>query len=137
MLYEGDGGWFVLLQLGDSEPGFMKSGQSSQAEIFWRPFTGQGPWVAVDVDDVDREYTRIRALGVEIAVDLRDEPRGDRHFVVADPKASASTWFSMAIRRQPTAEHRGNAAHQRGHARPLFLRLFFGTALPRLACISS
>ena len=85
VLYEGDDGWFVLLQLGDSELGFMQPGQTSQAEIFRRPFTGQGIWVAVDVDDVDREYARIQALGVEIAVALRDEPWGDRHFVVIDP----------------------------------------------------
>lgn len=85
VLYEGDGGWFVLLKLGGSELGFMKPELTSQAEIFRRPFTGQGMWVAVDVDDVDREYARIRSLGVEIAMDLRDEPWGDRHFVVADP----------------------------------------------------
>lgn len=85
VLYEGDDGWFVLLQLGDSELGFMQPGQTAQAEIFRRPFTGQGMWVAVDVDDVDREYARIQALGVEIAVALRDEPWSDRHFVVIDP----------------------------------------------------
>lgn len=85
VLYEGDDGWFVLLRLGDSELGFMKPGLASQAEIFRRPFTGQGMWVAVDVDDVDREYARIQALGVEIVVALRDEPWGDRHFVIADP----------------------------------------------------
>lgn len=85
VLYEGEDGWFVLLRLGDSELGFMKPGQASQAEIFRRPFTGQGIWVAVDVDDVDREYARIQTLGVEMAVPLRDEPWGDRHFVVVDP----------------------------------------------------
>ena len=85
VLYEGDDGWFVLLRLGDSELGFMKPGLASQAEIFRRPFTGQGMWVAVDVDDVDREYSRIQALGVEIVVALRDEPWGDRHFVIVDP----------------------------------------------------
>jgi uncharacterized glyoxalase superfamily protein PhnB len=85
VLYEGDDGWFVLLQLGGSELGFMQPGQASQAAIFQRPFTGQGIWVAVDVDDVDREYARIQALGVEIVVALRDEPWGDRHFVIVDP----------------------------------------------------
>ncbi len=85
VLYEAEDGWFVLLRLGESELAFMKPGQASQAEIFRRPFLGQGMWVAVDVDDVDREYARIQALGVEMAVPLRDEPWGDRHFVVIDP----------------------------------------------------
>ncbi|KAB2325678.1 glyoxalase/bleomycin resistance/extradiol dioxygenase family protein [Betaproteobacteria bacterium SCN1] len=85
VLYEGEGGWFVLLRLGGGELAFMRPGLASQAEIFRRPFAGQGMWVAVEADDVDREYARLQALGAEIAVALRDEPWGDRHFVVVDP----------------------------------------------------
>lgn len=85
VLYEGDDGWFVLLRLGESELGFMRPGLASQAPLFRAAFAGQGVWVAVDVDDVDAHYARIRALGVPIEVDLRDEPWGDRHFVVVDP----------------------------------------------------
>jgi Uncharacterized protein conserved in bacteria len=42
-------------------------------------------WIAVEVEDADAEYKRMQALGVPIEVDLRDEPWGDRHFVVVDP----------------------------------------------------
>lgn len=85
VLYEGEDGWFVLLQLGDSELGFMKPDLPSQAGIFRRAFNGQGLWVAVDVDDADAEYRRIKSLGVPIEAELRDEPWGDRHFVIVDP----------------------------------------------------
>lgn len=85
VLYEGEDGWFVLLQLGDSEPGFMKPGLESQASIYRPAFKGQGVWIAVDVEDVNAEYRRIKALGVTIEVEIRDEPWGDRHFVVVDP----------------------------------------------------
>ncbi len=85
VLYEGEGGWFVLLGLGESELGFMKPGLEFQAPIYRAAFQGQGMWVTVDVEDVDTEYTRIRSLGVSIAVELRDEPWGDRHFAVLDP----------------------------------------------------
>lgn len=85
VLYEGEDGWFVLLQLGESELGFMKPGIPSQAGIFRQEFKGQGMWVAVDVDDVDAEYVRIKSLGVPIESELRDEPWGDRHFVIVDP----------------------------------------------------
>ena len=85
VLYEGEGGWFVLLGLGESELGFMKPELDFQAPIYRRAFQGQGMWITVDVDDVDAEYARIRGLGVPIEVELRDEPWGDRHFAVVDP----------------------------------------------------
>jgi hypothetical protein len=40
VIYEGEGSWFVLLQLGNSEPGFMKPNLGSQAEIYRSPFQG-------------------------------------------------------------------------------------------------
>lgn len=85
VLHEEEGGWFVLLRLGDSELGFMKPNQGSQAAVFRPAFEGRGVWIAVEVEDADAEYKRMQALGVPIEVDLRDEPWGDRHFVVVDP----------------------------------------------------
>ncbi|HBH40032.1 MAG TPA: glyoxalase/bleomycin resistance/extradiol dioxygenase family protein [Curvibacter sp.] len=85
VLYEGEGGWFVLLCLGESELGFMKPGLDFQAPIYRPAFQGQGMWITVDVDDVDAQYARIRGLGTPIEVELRDEPWGDRHFAVRDP----------------------------------------------------
>lgn len=85
VIYEGDNNWFVLLKLGESELGFMKPGLRSQATIYRAAFQGQGVWIAIDVDDVDAEYQRIKSLGTLIEADIRDEPWGDRHFVVVDP----------------------------------------------------
>jgi uncharacterized glyoxalase superfamily protein PhnB len=85
VIYEGEGGWFVLLQLGDSELGFMKPNLDFQAAVFRPKFQGQGMWFAVDVKDVEAEYKRIQAMGVPIEAALRDEPWGDRHFVIVDP----------------------------------------------------
>ena len=77
--------WFVLLRLGQTELGFMKPGLEFQAPIFRSAFRGEGAWIAVDVHDVEAEHARIRALGVAIAADLREEPWGDKHFVILDP----------------------------------------------------
>lgn len=85
VLYEGEDGWFALLQLGGSEIGFMKPNLPSQPSIYRPEFMGQGVWVAVDVADVDAEYVRIKSLGVPIESELRDELWGDRHFVIVDP----------------------------------------------------
>lgn len=85
VIYEGEGGWFVLLRLGESELGLMQADLPTQAPLFRQPLQGPGMWISVDVDDVDAQYERIRALGVPIEVALCDEPWGDRHFVVLDP----------------------------------------------------
>ena len=85
VLYEGEGDWVALLLLGGCELGFMKPGLPSQAPIFRPVFQGQGLWIAIDVDDAQSEYERIQALGVPIELHMRDEPWGDRHFVVVDP----------------------------------------------------
>lgn len=85
VLYEGEDDWIVLLQLGGSELAFMRPDLPGQSSLFRPAFQGQGIWVAVDVDEVDAEYARIKSLGVPIEVELRDEPWGDRHFVIVDP----------------------------------------------------
>ena len=80
-----DSDWFVLLGSGESQLGFMAPNLESQAPIFRNAFQGQGTWLAIDVEDVDAEYSRIQSLGVPIEVPIRDEAWGDRHFVVVDP----------------------------------------------------
>ncbi len=77
--------WFVLLKLGTSELGFLSPERADQAPIFRRAFQGQGVWIAVESENVDADYARIKALNVPIEVPLRDEPWGDRHFAVVDP----------------------------------------------------
>ncbi len=46
---------------------------------------GRGFWLNLDVADADAEYTRLRALGVEISEPPQDRPWGERSFEVRDP----------------------------------------------------
>lgn len=39
----------------------------------------------IEVDDVDEEYARLAASGVDMLQELRDEPWGQRHFIVDAP----------------------------------------------------
>jgi catechol 2,3-dioxygenase-like lactoylglutathione lyase family enzyme len=41
--------------------------------------------LTIHVDDVDEAYERAQRLGAEIALEIRDEEYGQRHFVVVDP----------------------------------------------------
>ena len=47
--------------------------------------------IYVSVDEVDGLYERLKASGVEIAVDLRDQPYGMRDFSVRDPAGNFVT----------------------------------------------
>ena len=83
IVFESD--WFVLLELGGGEIGFLLPGLEAQAKPFRAPLQGQGMWITIDVEDVDATCARFQQMDVNIEVPLRDEPWGDRHFVVLDP----------------------------------------------------
>lgn len=68
-----------------AEVAFLLPDHASQQPLFQPVFAGKGIFFTIEVTDVDAEYTRIKALGVPIAVALRDEPWGDRHFAIVDP----------------------------------------------------
>lgn len=63
----------------------MQPELATQAPIFRPAFAGRGVWITLEVADADAEYRRLRALDAPIELELRDEPWGDRHFVVRDP----------------------------------------------------
>jgi catechol 2,3-dioxygenase-like lactoylglutathione lyase family enzyme len=44
-----------------------------------------GVLISVEVDDVDQTWARAAALGAPVGQALRDEPFGQRHFMVSDP----------------------------------------------------
>lgn len=45
----------------------------------------QGILINFEVEDVDEEYTLAQQAGLDIRLSLRDEPFGQRHFIVAAP----------------------------------------------------
>lgn len=68
-----------------AELSFLLPNHPSQQPLFQPEFAGKGMFLTIEVDNVDEEYRRIQALGVPIAIELRDEPWGDRHFAIVDP----------------------------------------------------
>lgn len=68
-----------------TEISFLMPNHPSQKPIFQTPFDGNGVYLTIEVDDVDAVYEQIKAKGVLITIDIRDEPWGDRHFAIADP----------------------------------------------------
>lgn len=79
--------FFLLLHTPNQESSisFLLPNHPSQKPLFHAPFQGQGMYLTIEVDDVDKLYEEMKKKGVEIKIEIRDEPWGDRHFAIQDP----------------------------------------------------
>lgn len=79
--------FYLLMHTPDqqSEISFLLPNHPSQQPLFQKPFQGQGMYITLEVDDVDKIYRDLQKKGVEIEIEIRDEPWGDRHFAIKDP----------------------------------------------------
>lgn len=78
--------FYLLLGSDDgSQISFLLPDHPSQHPLFQPEFNGKGLYITVEVPDVDGTYDQIKASGIPIAIDLKDEPWGDRHFAIVDP----------------------------------------------------
>lgn len=68
-----------------SEISFLLPNHPSQQALFQKPFKGEGMYLTIEVDDVDSLYQALKKKGVEIKIEIRNEPWGDRHFAIQDP----------------------------------------------------
>lgn len=80
LVYESD--WYVELLAAGSEP-FGVSFTLPQREA--GEFFNHGLILSFEVDDVDAEYRRLKASGLDIIQELVDKPWGERSFLVDDP----------------------------------------------------
>lgn len=101
----------------EAEISFLLPEHPGQQALFQAPFQNQGVYLTIEVEDVDGIYQNLKEQGVEIKIDIRNEPWGDRHFAIQDPngvgidfvkytpndkttvhphiQANKVTWFSM------------------------------------------
>lgn len=78
--------WYVHLQSKESEHVTLAILDGSHETI---PVVGRGTVSGLllnfEVEDVDVVYERLKAAGLPIRLDIRDEDFGQRHFITADP----------------------------------------------------
>ena len=93
-----DCGWYVNLQFGDesSTLQFMSPQQPEQPLS-----SGAGLMYNFAVEDVDKEYQRLTAAGLDLIVPLEDHPWGDRGFALQDPNGISLYIYSN---REPSEE---------------------------------
>ncbi len=77
--------WYVSLRQGDGEIAVLAAGHPT-VPASHRGAVARGVLVNIEVDDVDAEYRRLVEEGpLEAVLELRSEPFGQRHFIVAGP----------------------------------------------------
>ena len=69
----------------EAEISFLLPEHPSQQALFHKGFNGEGIYLTIEVDDVDKIYRELKQKGVDIKIDIRNEPWGDRHFAITDP----------------------------------------------------
>jgi catechol 2,3-dioxygenase-like lactoylglutathione lyase family enzyme len=79
--------FYLLLHTPDkqAELSFLQPDHPSQQPLFHPAFNGKGVYLTIEVEQVDQWYQKLKKLGIEIKIDLRSEPWGDRHFAIQDP----------------------------------------------------
>jgi catechol 2,3-dioxygenase-like lactoylglutathione lyase family enzyme len=93
--------WIVVLSSDREAPtvAFMHSDHPSTPP---EPaaFAGDGAFLTLQVDDASAEYERVREGGLNLALDLTDEPWGQRRFAAIDP---AGMWVDVVEQTEPAA----------------------------------
>lgn len=79
--------FYLLMHTPDhqAELSFLLPNHPTQQPLFHQPFNGKGMYLTIEVDEVDTIYNDLKSQGVEIKVEMRVEPWGDRHFAIEDP----------------------------------------------------
>ncbi|RPD42088.1 VOC family protein [Chitinophaga barathri] len=68
-----------------AELSFLLPDHPSQQPLFQPAFEGRGMYLTVEVENVDEWYEKLRQMGVDIKITMREEPWGDKHFAIQDP----------------------------------------------------
>ncbi len=89
LIFESD--WYLHLRVGRYELGFSNASDAKQRPIFQPGVITRGLCIGMEVDDVDAEYQRIRALGVEILGQPKRMEWGELSFRILDPAGTVIT----------------------------------------------
>jgi catechol 2,3-dioxygenase-like lactoylglutathione lyase family enzyme len=79
--------FYLLLQTdeGTDQISFLLPNHESQQPLFKPTFAGKGAYLTIEVEKVDEVHNKIKKMNIPIAIALRNEPWGDRHFAIVDP----------------------------------------------------
>ena len=100
--------WYLhLVSESGIQIAFMLPDQSTQPNIFKKQYNGNGFILSFEVDDVDRAYSQAQQDTLEIALNLKSEEWGQRHFAIKDPNG---VYIDVVQTIEPTEEYKSGYA---------------------------
>ncbi len=107
-----DVGWFIyVVSPGKRRFGlsFMREGLDHQLPQFRTRMTGDAVVVTIEVEDVESALAEVSATGAVPMITIRDEPWGQRHFMLRDP---AGVWVDVVQEIEPDPMFADENDHQ-------------------------
>jgi catechol 2,3-dioxygenase-like lactoylglutathione lyase family enzyme len=84
VVFSGD--WYIhLVSSTGVQVGFMLPDQPTQPPIFQKTHSGEGVIFSLEVEDADAAFAVAKSKFLNIALELRSEDWGQRHFCIQDP----------------------------------------------------
>ena len=96
--------WYLhLVSESGIQLAFMLPNQPSQPDIFQKKYNGSGLTFSLEVDDADQAFAYAMDKSLNIALSLRSEDWGQRHFAVEDPNG---VYIDVVQAIEPTEEYK-------------------------------
>jgi len=93
--------WFVYVTSPAERPlglSFMREGLDLGVPGFRTPLTGDALVITIEVEDAEVALREVEATGATPVIALRDEPWGQRHFMLRD---AAGIWVDIVQETEP------------------------------------
>jgi len=104
VVFSGD--WYVhLVSKSGVQVGFLLPDQPTQPPIFQRPYFGEGVIFSLEVDDADVAFALAKSKSLKVALELRSEDWGQRHFAIQDPNG---IYLDIVQSVEPTVAYRSD-----------------------------
>ena len=96
--------WYLHL-VSDSgiQVAFMLPNQPTQPDVFQKQYNGNGLIFSLEVDNADEAYSYAMEKSLNIALNLRSEEWGQRHFAIEDPNG---IYVDVVQATEPTEEYK-------------------------------
>jgi len=95
--------WYVhLVSESGIQIGFMLFGHPTQPAMFQQAYCGEGAILSLEVDDVDASYSEAQSKSLNIALEIKSEDWGQRHFCIIDPNG---VQLDIVQNIEPTGEY--------------------------------
>ena len=104
VVFSGD--WYVhLVSSTGVQIGFMLPDQPTQPPIFKSLHSGKGVIFSLEVEDADAAFEEAKSKLLNIALELRTEDWGQRHFCIKDPNG---VYLDIVQSFEPTEEYQSD-----------------------------